>query len=62
MHPCIDMQNLLGSESPWHAPWVEGILPNALRIVEARAAETVFTRFVPPRDPRQLPGRARAWR
>lgn len=60
-HLCIDMQNLLGPKSPWHAPWVEGILPNVLRILEARATETVFTRFVPPGDLRRLPGMWKAY-
>jgi nicotinamidase-related amidase len=59
VHLCIDMQNLLGPESPWHAPWAAGVLPNVTRIAEAHAGRTIFTRFVPPADPEALPG---TWR
>lgn len=58
-HLCIDMQNLLGPESPWHAPWAVEVLPKVTRIAEAHASRTIFTRFVPPADPETLPG---TWR
>lgn len=56
VHLCIDMQQLF-REGPWCTPWMERVLPNVRRIVAAHAAETVFTRFIPPERPEALPGR-----
>lgn len=53
------MQRLLGSEGPWPTPWVEPALERAVRLVESRPAQTIFTRFVPPHSAAQMPG---AWR
>lgn len=59
IHLCIDMQRLLGREGPWPTPWVEPALERAVRLVESRPAQTIFTRFVPPQSAAQMPG---AWR
>jgi nicotinamidase-related amidase len=53
------MQNLFASETPWHTPWMARVLPVVVRIVEHRPSRTVFTRFIPPRRPDQMPG---SWR
>ena len=59
IHLCIDMQLLFAEETPWHTPWMERVLPVVARIAEAHPEQTIFTRFIPPRDPDELPG---AWR
>lgn len=59
LHLCIDMQNLFAGDTPWHTPWMERVLPVVERIAAARPAQTVFTRFIPARDPDELPG---SWR
>jgi nicotinamidase-related amidase len=59
LHLCIDMQNLFALETPWHTPWMARVLPVVTRIVEHRPPHTVFTRFIPPRRPAQMPG---SWR
>jgi nicotinamidase-related amidase len=59
IHLCIDMQRLFAEATPWHTPWMERVLPVVARIAEAHPERTVFTRFIPPRDPDDLPG---TWR
>lgn len=56
IHLCLDMQNLLGPESPWHAPWALKVLPSLLRLSEQKAEATIFTRFVLPPKPDEMPG------
>ena len=58
-HLCIDMQNLFAEKTPWHTPWMQRVLPLVMRIAEAHAEQTIFTRFIPAHDPDELPG---AWR
>jgi len=58
-HLCIDMQNLFAEDTPWHTPWMNRVLPVVAAITERHAARTIFTRFIPPRDPNELPG---SWR
>ncbi|MGE0257803.1 MAG: cysteine hydrolase [Alphaproteobacteria bacterium] len=59
IHLCIDMQLLFAERTPWHTPWMERVLPVVARIAEAHPEQTVFTRFIPPRHPDELPG---TWR
>jgi nicotinamidase-related amidase len=59
VHLCIDMQRLFAEETPWHTPWMERVLPVVTWIAEAHPEQTVFTRFIPPRHPDELPG---TWR
>ena len=59
VHLCIDMQRLLSPEGPWPTPWMEAALGRAVRLVEPRPARTIFTRFMPPRTPDDMPG---VWR
>src|ERR1700747_3139599 len=56
VHLCIDMQNLFALETPWHTPWTVRVLPVVTRIAERHQARTVFTRFIPPERPDQMPG------
>ena len=59
IHLCIDMQRLFAEATPWHTPWMERVMPAVMRIAEAHPEQTVFTRFIPPRHPDELPG---TWR
>ena len=56
VHLCVDMQNLFAEETPWHTPWMQRVLPVVVRIAEFRPERTIFTRFIPPRRPEDLPG------
>ncbi|HEX6957493.1 MAG TPA: isochorismatase family cysteine hydrolase [Ferrovibrio sp.] len=56
LHLCIDMQNLLGPGSPWHAPWAMQIVPKLIELTEHFRHATVFTRFVLPPQPAAMPG------
>ncbi|RWA94580.1 cysteine hydrolase [Mesorhizobium sp.] len=47
MHLCVDMQRLFAEPSPWATPWITRVLPRIESLVERRAAQTVFTRFMP---------------
>ncbi|SCX87870.1 cysteine hydrolase family protein [Microvirga guangxiensis] len=59
LHLCIDMQRLFSSEGPWPTPWMERVLPTVAQIAEQAPDRTVFTRFIPPYRPEDMPG---AWR
>ena len=59
VHLCIDMQNLFAEDTPWHTPWMQRVLPVVTRIAEHRPDRTIFTRFIPPQHPDELPG---SWR
>jgi nicotinamidase-related amidase len=59
MHLCIDMQVLFAEETPWHTPWMTRVLPKIESLAEARPADTIFTRFITPKRPEDLPG---AWK
>ncbi|HEX5452692.1 MAG TPA: cysteine hydrolase [Stellaceae bacterium] len=56
LHLCVDMQNLFARKTPWHTPWMNRVLPVVARIAAHRPERTVFTRFIPPRRPEDLPG------
>ncbi|HWK79588.1 MAG TPA: isochorismatase family cysteine hydrolase, partial [Thermomicrobiales bacterium] len=59
LHLCIDMQRLFSSDGPWPTPWMERVLPTVTRIAERAPDRTVFTRFIPPVRPEDMPG---TWR
>jgi nicotinamidase-related amidase len=59
LHVCVDMQRLFAEDTDWHTPWMERVLPNVVRIIEAHPAQTIFTRFVPADEPGQGRG---TWR
>jgi nicotinamidase-related amidase len=61
IHLCVDMQNLFSDGSPWNTPWMKRVLPVVARIAHARPERTVFTRFIPPEKPEDLPGRWQAY-
>ncbi|RWD99060.1 cysteine hydrolase [Mesorhizobium sp.] len=53
VHLCVDMQRLFAEPSPWATPWITRVLPRIESLVERRAAQTVFTRFLPASKPGQ---------
>jgi nicotinamidase-related amidase len=59
IHLCIDMQNLFAEETPWHTPWMKRVLPVVAEIAGRHAERTIFTRFIPPTAPEEMPG---SWR
>ena len=59
LHLCIDMQRLFSTEGPWPNPWMERVLPVVAEVAERVPERTVFTRFIPPFRPEDMPG---TWR
>jgi len=59
VHLCIDMQLVFAEPTPWHTPWMGRVLPAIEEIASRHAERTVFTRFLPPSRPEDMPG---AWR
>lgn len=42
---------MFAEQTEWHMPWLEKVLPNIVAIAERHPAETIFTRFIPARQP-----------
>lgn len=60
VHLAIDLQRLFAeAESPWCVPWLQRVLPQVIGLAQRHPARTVFTRFMPPATPEEMPG---AWR
>jgi len=59
LHLAIDMQRLFAEPGPWGVPWLPKVLPNIVEIAQRHPERTVMTRFMPPREPEDMPG---AWR
>lgn len=55
-HICVDMQRLFSEDTPWQVEWAGRILPKVVEMTAASAARTVFTRFIPPHHPEDMPG------
>jgi nicotinamidase-related amidase len=56
VHLCLDMQLLFSSAGPWPTPWMERVLPVIAALADRHPERTVFTRFIPPEKPEQMPG------
>jgi nicotinamidase-related amidase len=56
VHLCVDMQRLFSDDGPWPAAWMTRVLPVARRLAARFPERTVFTRFLPPRRPEDMPG------
>ncbi len=61
VHLSIDMQRLFAAHGPWPTPWMERVLPKIVRLVEHAPERTVFTRFLTPRTPDDMPGMWKAY-
>jgi nicotinamidase-related amidase len=59
VHLCIDMQRLFSPEGPWPTPWMERVLPVVAEVARHAPEKTIFTRFIPPVRPEDMPG---TWR
>ncbi|MBW6425387.1 cysteine hydrolase [Rhizobium sp. XQZ8] len=53
------MQRMFKEDTPWHVPWMAKVSPAIVEIAGRHPEKTIFTRFVPPVSPEQVPG---AWR
>ena len=59
VHLCVDMQRMFAEQTEWHAPWMEKVLPEVVRLVEMGPERTVFTRFIPAKSADEVGG---TWR
>src|SRR5258708_8073876 len=55
VHLCVDMQRIFSAEGPWPTPWMDRVLPVAAALAERHPERTIFTRFIPPTRPEQIP-------
>jgi nicotinamidase-related amidase len=56
VHVCVDMQRIFSDEGPWPTPWMNKVLPVVASLASRHPERTVFTRFIPPQRPEQMPG------
>ena len=56
VHLCIDMQRIFAPDGPWPTPWIERVLPVVEELAGRFASRTVFTRFITPFRPEEMPG------
>jgi nicotinamidase-related amidase len=61
VHLCIDMQRIFSHEGPWATPWMDRVLPVVTEIAARFPQRTVFTRFITPERPEQMPGMWRVY-
>jgi nicotinamidase-related amidase len=61
VHLCVDMQRIFSQEGPWPTPWLARVLPVVAAIAERFAERTVFTRFMTPMRPGDMPGMWRVY-
>jgi nicotinamidase-related amidase len=61
VHLCIDMQRIFSHEGPWATPWMDRVLPIVTEISGRFPQRTVFTRFITPERPEQMPGMWRVY-
>jgi len=59
VHLCVDMQRLFSADGPWTTPWMDKVLPVVVTLASRHPERTIFTRFIPPEHPEQMPG---TWR
>jgi nicotinamidase-related amidase len=51
VHICVDMQRMFAEGTDWKMPWLPRVLPNIVEITAAHPERTIFTRFIPVREP-----------
>jgi nicotinamidase-related amidase len=56
VHLRVDMQRIFSAEGPWPTPWMDKVLPVVAALANRHPERTVFTRFIPPERPDQMPG------
>ena len=55
------MQRLFSEDGPWPTPWMARVLPQAVKLAERYPDRTIFTRFVTPVRPEDMPGMWRSY-
>jgi nicotinamidase-related amidase len=53
VHLCVDMQRIFSAEGPWPTPSMDRV---AAALANRHPGRTVFTRFIRPERPDQMPG------
>lgn len=61
LHLCVDMQRLFSAEGVWPTPWMERVLPRVTALAGRFPERTLFTRFIPPERPEDMPGQWQAY-
>jgi nicotinamidase-related amidase len=56
VHLCVDMQRIFSAEGIWATPWMDRVLPVVAELAGRYPERTVFTRFVTPNRPDDMPG------
>jgi nicotinamidase-related amidase len=56
IHLCVDMQRLFSPGGPWPTPWMARVLPVVTELAGRYPERTIFTRFIPPERPADMPG------
>jgi hypothetical protein len=56
VHVCVDMQRIFSDEGPWPTPWMNRVFPIIASLACRHPERTIFTRFIPPQRPEQMPG------
>ena len=56
VHICVDMQRMFAETTEWKMPWLPRVLPNIVLIAGAHPERTIFTRFIPAKEPGQGAG------
>ncbi|MGD9846064.1 MAG: cysteine hydrolase family protein [Variibacter sp.] len=56
VHLCLDMQRLFAADGPWPTPWMHRVLPVIEEIAGRFPERTIFTRFITPQRPENMPG------
>lgn len=56
VHLCVDMQRMFSVEGLWPTPWMDRVLPLVSTLAGRYPERTIFTRFIPPERPDQIPG------
>jgi len=56
VHLCVDMQRIFSGDGPWPTPWLLRVLPVVAELAGRFPQRTVFTRFITPQYPDDMPG------
>ena len=56
VHLCVDMPRIFSARRLWPTPWMDRVLPVVAALASRHPERTVFTRFIPPERPEQMPG------
>ena len=56
VHLCVDMQRIFSAEGLWATPWMDRVLPVVAELANRYPERTMFTRFITPSRPDDMPG------